>query len=625
MNLWMIWFRHSCRRRSLERLLILSIGLLIAGCFSATDASWLQQEGVDVIHYDVDLTVDAARLRIEGVASLTLVRETEVQEVNLGLNGPRIDSAFVDGVRVSHISRSGRHFTIPLDTDRDTLQVTIHYQGSPRDGLYAGQHAGYRIVYTDGWPDRAGGWLPGVHNPADPATFDLTLRYDSSLTAVGSGRLVYTEAGVSQWTLSSPTPVYTFAFALGHFTIPLDTDRDTLQVTIHYQGSPRDGLYAGQHAGYRIVYTDGWPDRAGGWLPGVHNPADPATFDLTLRYDSSLTAVGSGRLVYTEAGVSQWTLSSPTPVYTFAFALAPFEHVRDESGALPVVHFAVPPDIRKATYGLRRTHDVIAFFERLLGPYPYDHFTTVQVPFEFAGMENAATPFFSTSLYGSDMLEEVLVHEVAHQWIGNDLTIADWTELWLSEGITTYLTTLFYEFADGADRANEMRADFSSIDSGIGRPLVPDRIDSPDEMLTWLVYRKGASVMHLLRLKLGDDVFFETLRQWYLDHRGRPATTTSLKDYFEAGSDESLDGFFDFWVYNAALPRLVTRWDPDSGMISWHINGDQGLLEDVPFQIELSTADGTWFVEAGEGAVAVESTEAPAVRPVGVTMIVETE
>lgn len=518
MNLWMIWFRHSCRRRSLERLLILSIGLLIAGCFSATDASWLQQEGVDVIHYDVDLTVDAARFRIEGVASLTLVRETEVQEVNLGLNGPRIDSAFVDGVRVSHISRSGRHFTIPLDTDRDTLQVTIHYQGSPRDGLYAGQHAGYRIVYTDGWPDRAGGWLPGVHNPADPATFDLTLRYDSSLTAVGSGRLVYTEAGVSQW-----------------------------------------------------------------------------------------------------------TLSSPTPVYTFAFALAPFEHVRDESGALPVVHFAVPPDIRKATYGLRRTHDVIAFFERLLGPYPYDHFTTVQVPFEFAGMENAATPFFSTSLYGSDMLEEVLVHEVAHQWIGNDLTIADWTELWLSEGITTYLTTLFYEFADGADRANEMRADFSSIDSGIGRPLVPDRIDSPDEMLTWLVYRKGASVMHLLRLKLGDDVFFETLRQWYLDHRGRPATTTSLKDYFEAGSDESLDGFFDFWVYNAALPRLVTRWDPDSGMISWHINGDQGLLEDVPFQIELSTADGTWFVEAGEGAVAVESTEAPAVRPVGVTMIVETE
>lgn len=518
MNSSMTSFRLSCRTSRRNPLPLLLVLLMCAGCVANPAPLGAVEDGVDVLHYDVDLSVNIERLRISGRTTITLVREAHVDELTLGLNGPVVDSVFSDGVRVEPFALTSMGFSLPLNSARDTVSIEIYYHGVPREGLYEGTYAGARFVYTDGWPNRVAGWMPGVHHPADPA---------------------------------------------------------------------------------RLV--------------------------LTLRTDPELTAVGSGRLVESTRGNARWTLDASAPTYTFAFAVGPYDRVVADTSDFEIAHYAVPGDVLSGAQAMRRAGSAIRYFESILGPYPYETLATVQVPFDFAGMENATALFLSTMLYGTNALEEVMVHEIAHQWFGNDLTIADWTDLWISEGISTYLTTLFYEEMDGEEAAHQLRSEFSTLDVGAVSALVPERIESPYDMLTWLVYRKGAAVMHLLRLKLGDEAFFDALRNSYRSHRPGPASTESFLRSFRDAAVEPLEDIIDFWVYGDRIPRLITRWDSESEMLAWRIQDDAGTLADLGFFLEIRTEEGVSYVDVRDTAVALPGSAPETVRPVGITMITEAE
>lgn len=508
--------RSSRKSRSLP-LILLCILTAGVGCFSQPDPPSAYVEGIEVIGYDVDLSIDVERLTVAGRASVTIARSSDRRQIPLGLNGPTVDSVLVDGERVRHRRLGSAGFTVDVAAAVDTSVIDVYYRGTPREGLYARSHAGTRIVYTDGWPHRVAGWMPGIHHPAHPAPLELTLRTDP---------------------------------------------------------------------GHRVA--------------------------------------ASGTLLDSTAGVSRWRLDASAPTYSYAFAIAPYVTVEQEA-AVPITHHALPAD-SAAIADLRRAHEVLTYFSDLLGPYRYGALSTVEVPFDFAGMENASSAFLAASLYGTESLEEVLVHEVAHQWFGNGVTIRDWHHLWISEGVTTYLTSLYYEQADGQEAAHQIRADFAAVNAGdemTGRPLVPSRIESPYEMLTWLVYRKGAAVMHLLRLKMGDEAFFDALQSVYRTHVGEAVSSEEMLDHFRARSDVPLDDAIAFWVYGRSLPRLITRWDDASQMIAWEIADDEETLADLPFLLEIGTGDDLWFVDARQKAVEVHGAERPTVRPVGIMMIVE--
>ncbi|MEM8598699.1 MAG: M1 family aminopeptidase [Bacteroidota bacterium] len=431
--------------------------------------------------------------------------------------------------------------------------------------------------------------------------------------------------------------------------VPLPADTlSTVEVGYVVLDRRNDGLYVEEALEQTVTLTDSQFLRGASWLPAVHHPADPATLRLTVTAPDSLEVVASGTLVAdtlvadasgdVPRGWRRWTyaVDAAVPVYTFAFAVGDFatteQSVTLSSGAaVPIQHHLLAADSAAARW-LVRTPETLAYFDSTLGPYAFDTYATAQVPIPFAGMENAATSFLRHDLYGEtyrghNIVEEVNVHEIAHMWFGNRVTIRDYADLWLSEGIVSYLTTMYYEAADGPAMARELRVRMAEFNTSndlydARQPLVPDTVVDPMDLVGLTVYLKGACVTHLLRLTLGDDVFARALRRTYVEYGldQRPLSTVAFQTLLEDKSGQDLDAFFDYWVYGTQIPTLRTGWDNTTGLLTWTVEDDAGLLDGLAVELQILQEGATQAVALADGQVTLTGERPPNIRPVGVPM-----
>lgn len=413
--------------------------------------------------------------------------------------------------------------------------------------------------------------------------------------------------------------------------VPLPSGQSSSRLTLAYHGTPSTGLYTARHHEQPVTFTDAWPDEGRGWLPGVHHPTDPATWTLTLTLPEGYEAAASGALVRLDtlstAVQYRWHLDTPAPLYTLAFAVADFTTTEVMVGdTLPVRYTLLASDAAQATH-LRRTPEALAYFSDLIGPYPYDQYEAVQVPIRYAGMENASAAFLQASLFGeaARLVEVVQVHELAHQWFGNRVPIAEWTDLWLSEGTATYLTSLFYAHADGPDAARQLGiawAAWTPQRQRTHRALVPEAGTPPEALLSWVPYDKGAAVLHLLRLKLGDAAFTSALQTAYKRPGGQALSTEAFQTILEAEGQVDLDDFFAYWVYGSALPTLRTEWDAATRTLYWALEQDDGTLASIPFELQLRQGARVQYVDVTTWNVVLDGWEAsrPEVQSVGVLL-----
>ncbi|MCB0572414.1 MAG: M1 family metallopeptidase [Phaeodactylibacter sp.] len=425
-----------------------------------------------------------------------------------------------------------------------------------------------------------------------------------------------------------------FSYHDAHIFIPFTGGDTNSVVKIRYKGVPDIGLYSKEYKGQLVVYTDSWPDRGRGWLPGVHHPSDPATFTLNLELPFGYEAIATGRLRAVDKGNGQsryfFEMNKPVPTYSFAFAVSDFsvteEHITD---SLVVRYCLLKPDSGYA-YKLDFIPEVLAFFSEQIGPYPFSQFAAVQIPLGYPGMENAATAFIRAERFEDGRLAGVIAHEAAHQWFGNTIVIDSWRDLWLNEGIATYLTTLYQGHADGMEKSLRVWAGMAEV--GPGREPAHHPLASADSSssgirprLTWEAYEKGASVLHTLRLKIGDAAFFSGLREAYRQYSETPLTTEGFQEVMEQTSGLNLDTFFKYWVHGNTLPRLQTTWDESLGILRWEVMDGQDMLKGIPFLLEVTQGDQPRYVAADQGSMHLPSNskEPPSVRPVGVMMYVE--
>ena len=189
-------------------------------------------------------------------------------------------------------------------------------------------------------------------------------------------------------------------------------------------------------------------------------------------------------------------------------------------------------------------------------------------------MENSSAIVFPSTLFeprGNDKMsqrfgiptriEDVVAHEIAHQWFGDSVTESTWADLWLSEGFATYFAGLFIEKHEGEEAFREYMRDaaarYFTYEKQRNAPIHDTETQDLMKLLNPNNYEKGAWVLHMLRERIGDEAFFKGLRDYYNAHREANATTEDLRRALEKSSGKNLKEFFARWVYGAGHPWFL--------------------------------------------------------------------
>jgi aminopeptidase N len=268
--------------------------------------------------------------------------------------------------------------------------------------------------------------------------------------------------------------------------------------------------------------------------------------------------------------------------------------------SIPVDTWVYPEDMQKGFYDYAQAVDILPFFIQNIGPYPYPKLANVESTISFGGMENANTIFyFDHSITGTRSSEELLAHEIAHQWFGDAVSETDWPHIWLSEGFATYMANLYLENKYGKDTLNSRlkndRNKIIRIEKWNKKPVI-DSTESKNLMnlLNVNSYEKGGWVLHMLRRKLGDSIFWKGIRTFYSAYEGGNASTYDLQKIFEKTSHQDLDSFFVQWLYTPGYPKLNIVWSfqEKGNFLNLKIEQLQDKLFEFPLEIGVENNEG---------------------------------
>ncbi|HMJ15222.1 MAG TPA: M1 family aminopeptidase, partial [Polyangiaceae bacterium] len=306
-------------------------------------------------------------------------------------------------------------------------------------------------------------------------------------------------------------------------------------------------------------------------------------------------------------------LDKPHPSYLMTLVAGEFEVMEDRaadrgSGTPPVpVRYYVPKGREKdGQRSLGETPRMIELFGRLTGvPYPWSSYAQVVVSdFIFGGMENTS----ATTLYEYVLLDEraaldvssndLVAHELAHQWFGDYVTCRDWSHAWLNEGFATFFEHVERESRLGKDEyeygiASDLDAYLREAGGRYARPVVCREYAEPIDLFDRHLYEKGGLVLHMLRRELGDELFWRAVHVYLTRHAGGIVETTDLARAFEEVSGRSFERFFDQWIYRAGHPELKVKVSHENGLLSVHVKQTQNTshFSVFAFELEIEVAD----------------------------------
>lgn len=351
---------------------------------------------------------------------------------------------------------------------------------------------------------------------------------------------------------------------------------DTLHTSIRYHGTPRDGLiFHADSTGRRTVFADNWPDRAHRWLPIPDHPSDKATVDLHIEVPAGMSVIANGvrRKVDTlPRGRTVWhfRMAQRIPPYGIVFGAGPLTTTTlpdagCEIRCVPLAVVTYPEDSAWAVGGpFRRSGDMVDFFSRYVGPFPYDRLSHVESSTIFGGLENPTAIFYDEKSYPTRRLRELTVaHETAHQWFGDAVTEADWHHLWLSEGFATYFAALWLRHAEG-DSAfrQEMQRQATAVtrSKATERPILDPEATDLMGLLNSNNYPKGSWVLHSLRGLIGDSAFQAGIRTWYASFRDSTALSSDFARVMGEAAGQDLTWFFEQALTQPGYPKLQITW-----------------------------------------------------------------
>ncbi|MGZ3938055.1 MAG: M1 family aminopeptidase [Flavisolibacter sp.] len=392
-------------------------------------------------------------------------------------------------------------------------------------------------------------------------------------------------------------------------TLNNNLQKDTERVTIFYKGVPRDGLIISKNKyGDRTFFADNWPNRAHNWIPCVDNPADKATFEFTVTAPSKYKIISNGKLIedYSLSNgmkLVHWKEATPLPTKVMVIGVAKFavKTFADSPPNVPVSAWVYQQDSAKGFHDYAPAPGIVKFFSNYIGPFPYEKLANVQSKTIFGGMENASAIFyFEGSVTGNGGVEDLLTHEIAHQWFGDMASEKSFTHLWLSEGFATYLTDVYWQQKFGEEafrkRLQKERDQVIQFVKMNDHPVV-DSLSSYMDLLNANSYQKGAWVLHMLRNEVGDSTFHKIIRSYYQQFKGGNANTRDFESVAERVSGQNLKCFFDQWLYQPGIPKFTVEWKGDGNKIMLHLEQTTSTVFQFPLEVGVVSSNGKIIFE----------------------------
>ncbi|MEJ7616198.1 MAG: M1 family metallopeptidase [Pyrinomonadaceae bacterium] len=413
---------------------------------------------------------------------------------------------------------------------------------------------------------------------------------------------------------------------------------ETVKVRVDYRGRPRVAPrppWVGGFVWAKTAGGDPWVgvacqiDGADLWWPCKDHPSDEPDRGVALHITvaENLIVAANGRLQNVTKNKDgthtyHWLTSTPINNYDVTINVAPYRVIegtyRSISGeTFPVTFWALPESHDQAQKLFPRLLEYIKFYEDRLGPYPFRAEKLGIAQTAYLGMEhqtiNAYGNDFKMNAYGFDGL---MFHELGHEWWGNLVTALDWRDFWLHEGFDSYMDALY---------AGELRgeAGYRQYMAGMRKGIRNQQPVAPREARTAMqiymaapdylasdgdIYSKGAWTLHTLRYLIGDEAFFVALRRMAYPNaelervtNGRQcrfATTDDFRRTAEEASGMKLDWFFDIYLRQPQLPRLIVTKQPDELTLAWETPGDISF----PMPIEIKVGDRVQKIEMHGGA-----------------------
>jgi aminopeptidase N len=302
------------------------------------------------------------------------------------------------------------------------------------------------------------------------------------------------------------------------------------------------------------------PTGAPSWFPCNDHVADKAGYRIAVTTATPYAVLANGILAGRRvgAGSTTWIYEQAEPMATYLASIHIGRYELVELIRDPVPQLAAMPQGRRDSveHDLGRQNGMMAAFEELFGAYPFAGYWVIvadeelEVPVEAQGLST----FGTNHVDGERGAEHLVAHELAHQWFGNSLTVADWRHIWLHEGFAQYAEWLWSETSGGESATLHASRSWTALavqprdlilaDPGVHR-LFDDR-----------VYQRGALTLHALRTTIGDPAFFALLREWTTTHRHGSVTTGDFTALAQKHTSQPLGPLFATWLREPSLPAL---------------------------------------------------------------------
>jgi aminopeptidase N len=341
-------------------------------------------------------------------------------------------------------------------------------------------------------------------------------------------------------------------------------------VVVRYSGVPSAVTAYGFTAWQRTPdggVAAGEPESAWWWFPSNDHPSDKATFDVSVLVPDGTQAISNGALVSQSSRLGwtryNWRQNKPQATYLATLALGRFEiDTSVTEGGVPVIT-AYSRDLGDnagaARASVGRTGEITDWLSTLFGPYP---FATVggYVPNTRPGyaLETQSQIYYSPRIFNAGSNTSIVVHELAHQWYGDSVSLDRWSDIWLNEGFARYAQWLWSEH-ENEGTAQEL-ADWVYSGRAAEDPFwtVLPGDPGPDNQFHSAVYDRGALAVQALRNAVGDEAFFTVLRGWPAERKYGNATIADFRQYAERITGQPLGDLLNTWLYTTGKPATGT-------------------------------------------------------------------